>query len=163
MPCPRCHAQVDEGSNFCPQCGYDLRKAQGEKKSSNADGGEGNSLPMQSKKPSTTGGTASPARGPSAPPSPPSAVGAPDSAVSLEGQKPKGHIAGKYVAGIVVIALICIVALIFGIFTTLTKAEISRAASGSLQTSSTSSTASSPSPPPLTPRFTFRMPRTAPA
>lgn len=24
MECPNCHAQVEEVSNFCPQCGYDL-------------------------------------------------------------------------------------------------------------------------------------------
>ena len=26
MTCPNCHAQIEEGSNFCPYCGYPLKR-----------------------------------------------------------------------------------------------------------------------------------------
>lgn len=28
MICPNCHSQIKEGSNFCPYCGYPIRKAE---------------------------------------------------------------------------------------------------------------------------------------
>ncbi|MBO7671309.1 MAG: zinc-ribbon domain-containing protein [Aeriscardovia sp.] len=28
MICPNCHSQIEEGSNFCPYCGYPIRRAE---------------------------------------------------------------------------------------------------------------------------------------
>ena len=28
MICPNCHSQIEEGSNFCPYCGYPMRMAE---------------------------------------------------------------------------------------------------------------------------------------
>ena len=28
MICPNCHSQIKEGSNFCPYCGYPIRRAE---------------------------------------------------------------------------------------------------------------------------------------
>ena len=38
MECPNCHAQIEEGSNFCPQCGYDLRAGKEKDEKKNAPG-----------------------------------------------------------------------------------------------------------------------------
>ncbi|MBP5785603.1 MAG: zinc-ribbon domain-containing protein [Aeriscardovia sp.] len=38
MECPNCHAQIEEGSNFCPQCGYDLRAGKEKYEKKNASG-----------------------------------------------------------------------------------------------------------------------------
>ena len=144
MECPNCHAQIEEGSNFCPQCGYDLRA--GKEKEKNASGrvektGQNLQNPGEAQKKS-----AAPVPFPPAPN---------EKSVSYkEGQaaKPKGSIPGTYIAGMVVIIIICIIALVLGIITTVSNAQIAQSASQSLQSSSgsgsstgTSNSSSSPS------------------
>lgn len=132
MECPNCHAQIEEGSNFCPQCGYDLRA--GKEKEKNASGraektGQNLQNPGEAqKKPAAT--SAAPVPFPPAPN---------EKSVSYKaGQaaKPKGSIPGIYIAGMVVIIIICIIALVLGIVTTVSNAQIAQSASQSLQSSS---------------------------
>lgn len=134
MECPNCHAQVEEGSNFCPQCGYDLREGKKEAEGKDALGGlkkTGQNLqnPGEAQnKPAAT--SAAPVRFPPDP--------SEKSVSHKAGQaaKPKGSIPATYIAGMVVIIIICIVALVLGIVTTVSNAQIAQSASQSLQNSS---------------------------
>ena len=134
MECPNCHAQIEEGSNFCPQCGYDLRAGKEKDEKKNAPGrvektGQNLQNPGETqKKPAAT----------SAAPVPFSPASNEKSASYKEGQalKPKGSIPGIYIAGMVVIIIICIIALVLGIVTTVSNAQIAQSASQSLQSSS---------------------------
>ena len=130
MECPNCHAQIEEGSNFCPQCGYDLRAGKEKDEKKNASGrvektGQNLQNPGEAQKKS-----AAPVPFPPAPN---------EKSVSYKaGQaaKPKGSIPGTYIAGMVVIIIICIIALVLGIVTTVSNAQIAQSASQSLQSSS---------------------------
>ncbi|MBO7671307.1 MAG: zinc ribbon domain-containing protein [Aeriscardovia sp.] len=137
MECPNCHAQVEEGSNFCPQCGYDLRAGEKEAEGKNALGGlkkTGQNLQnpevSSQKKPD-------PQPYSTPPPLPPASDETPSPLKAGQAAaKPKGSISGTYIAGMVVIIIICIVALVLGIVTTVSNAQIAQSASQSLQSSS---------------------------
>ena len=138
MECPNCHAQIEEGSNFCPQCGYDLRA--GKEKEKNASGrvektGQNlQNLGEAQKKSAAT--SAAPV------PFPPAPNEKSVSYKSGQAAKPKGSIPGTYIAGMVVIIIICIIALVLGIVTTVSNAQIAQSASQSLQSSSGSGSSS---------------------
>ena len=130
MECPKCHAQTGEGAKFCPQCGSDLKKARKEAEK----GADGPTAKQAPKAGAQGGGAPIPRSAPAL-----ALEGAPLSkaapAPSKEA-KPKGSLGGRYVAGMVVIVVICIIALVLGIVTTVSNAEASQAASDSSQASS---------------------------
>ena len=131
MECPNCHARVEEGSNFCPQCGCDLAENTGKNLQ--------NPGAAAQKKPGPR---------PSATPTPSPSASDEKSAPLKAGQaaaKPKGSIPGTYIAGMVVIIIICIIALVLGIVTTVSNAQIAQSASQSLQSSSGSGNSAGPS------------------
>lgn len=140
MECPNCHAQIEEGSNFCPQCGYDLRAGKEKDEKKNASGrvektGQNLQNPGEAQKKSAAT-SAVPVPFPPAPN---------EKSVSYKaGQaaKPKGSIPGTYIAGMVVIIIICIIALVLGIVTSVSNAQIAQSASQSLQSSSGSGSSS---------------------
>ncbi|MBO6019145.1 MAG: zinc ribbon domain-containing protein [Aeriscardovia sp.] len=133
MECPNCHAQIEGGSNFCPQCGYDLRAGKEKDEEKNAPGRvekTGQNLhPGEAQK--------KPAAAFAAPvPFPPAPNEKSVSYKAGQAAKPKGSIPGIYIAGMVVIIIICIIALVLGIVTTVSNAQIAQSASQSLQSSS---------------------------
>ena len=146
MECPNCHAQVEEGSNFCPQCGYDLRA--GKKEAEGKDALGGLKKTGQNLQNPEAAAQKKPGPQPSAAPTPPPPASDEKSSPLKAGHataKPKGSIPGTYIAGMVVIIIICIVALVLGIVTTVSNAQIAQSASQSLQSSSGSGSSAGPS------------------
>ena len=146
MECPNCHAQVEEDSNFCPQCGYDLMAGKKEVEGKDALGRVENT--GQNLQNPGAGAQKKSGPQPSATPSPLPSASDEKSAPLKAGQapaKPKGSIPGTYIAGMVVIIIICIIAVVLGIVTTVSNAQIARSASQSLQSSSGSGNSAGPS------------------
>lgn len=139
MECPRCHGNVDEGNNFCPQCGYDLTKKEEQSHSPiSSSTVKKTESEKQGKNVQTAAKQESSESDESCSPSP-----SQEDSCSSQPSKPKGSIGGGYIAGIVVIGIICIISLIWGIITTIESARSAQSASQPLQSSSSSSSSSS--------------------